>query len=402
MKICIAGKNDIAVNALTYISQNYPQFEIWVICNRSDNGKNSWQKSLKNTALKHNIPIKELEDIYEIPDLLFLSLEYDKIINPSLFSSSRLYNIHFSLLPAYKGMYTSIMPILNNEKISGVTLHKIDAGIDTGDVLDQISFTISESDNGRNLYDKYLLNAFLLFQKNIDSLLLGEIKAGPQSSKGASYYSKKTIDFKNIIIDTKKTAEEIFNQIRAFAFRDYQLPQIGNYKIWRSEISSIPSQKHQVGKYEQKEAHYIEIHAIDYIVYAYIDFEEELFDAAANGDIEYIKWLQSINYDIHIQNEHGWDILIVSTYNNQQELVKYLLDINFDIAKTNYKGTSVLMYAMTIASKLDELSMLNLILSYMPNLYHVDDLGLSVFDYAMKYGNEQVINRIKKEYDKVS
>ena len=43
-------------------------------------------------------------------------------------------------------MYTSCLPILFNEKESGVTLHKIDRGIDTGDIIDQITFPILSSD----------------------------------------------------------------------------------------------------------------------------------------------------------------------------------------------------------------------------------------------------------------
>ena len=59
---------------------------------------------------------------------------------PKNFLNARLYNIHFSYLPAYKGMFTSALPIKNGEVDSGVTLHKIESGIDTGDIIDQIKF----------------------------------------------------------------------------------------------------------------------------------------------------------------------------------------------------------------------------------------------------------------------
>lgn len=70
-------------------------------------------------------------------DLIFISLEFDKIVNPDLFKDARLYNIHFSLLPSYKGMYTSAIPILNGEEMVGVTFHEIDKGIDTGNIIAQ-------------------------------------------------------------------------------------------------------------------------------------------------------------------------------------------------------------------------------------------------------------------------
>ena len=58
-----------------------------------------------------------------------------EIIKTKNFKSNKLFNLHFSLLPSYKGMHTSAFPILNGEKYSGVTIHKIDNGIDTGDII---------------------------------------------------------------------------------------------------------------------------------------------------------------------------------------------------------------------------------------------------------------------------
>ena len=93
-------------------------------------------------ALDNNIEVVTLQTLYEINDLLFISLEYDEIIKPEMFETNELFNIHFSLLPAYKGVYTSIFPILNGEQYTGVTLHKIDSGIDTGAIVDQMKIEI--------------------------------------------------------------------------------------------------------------------------------------------------------------------------------------------------------------------------------------------------------------------
>lgn len=58
-----------------------------------------------------------LEQAYEIENLIFISCEFDQLIKPEKFNSPFLYNIHFSLLPAYKGMYTSALPLYNGEKL---------------------------------------------------------------------------------------------------------------------------------------------------------------------------------------------------------------------------------------------------------------------------------------------
>ena len=68
-------------------------------------------------------------------------------------------------------MYTSAMPIINGEQESGVTLHKSDNGIDTGDIIDQLCFKITANYTARDLYYKYLDYGFDLFKNNIEALL---------------------------------------------------------------------------------------------------------------------------------------------------------------------------------------------------------------------------------------
>ena len=67
------------------------------------------------------------------------------ILNIDKFFSKELFNFHFSLLPKYRGCHTNFFQIYNGEKISGVTLHKIDNGIDTGPIIDQLKFSINKN-----------------------------------------------------------------------------------------------------------------------------------------------------------------------------------------------------------------------------------------------------------------
>ena len=135
--ICIAGKNQIAVDFLFSLVHHGVKSRLVVCPNDSDNGQLSWQPSLRRAASKLSIEIVSIQDLYDIDRLILLSLEFNKILNPSLFKSSRLYNLHFSDLPRYKGMFTSCLPILHDQKYGGVTLHEIDDGIDTGPIVDQ-------------------------------------------------------------------------------------------------------------------------------------------------------------------------------------------------------------------------------------------------------------------------
>jgi methionyl-tRNA formyltransferase len=399
MTICIAGKNNIAVDILQYLREHY-SYPLLVICNKTDDGINSWQKSLRFTAKQYQINILRLEDVYSIPDLLFLSLEFDRIIKPELFVSRQLYNVHFSALPKYKGMFTSIMPVLYGEKESGVTLHKIDEGIDTGDIIDQIVFPVEMKDSARTLYDKYIENGVKIVKKNLRNLLLNKVAGKPQPIEYASYFHKDTIDFCNIHINLRKTAWEIHNQIRAFVFREYQLPVIGGYKIYKSEILPFRSNKNETGKIQLTGKHIVEIQSVDYIVHAFIDFEDELFHYAQNGNINGIREIKDYGYDISVKNRSGWDILIVAAYNEHVELVKYLLSLGFTETKNN-KGTTALMYAMTAASKSGRTDVLDEIID-IADIKAKDDDGLSVLDYAIKQGNPSIIKYIQFHYDTIS
>jgi methionyl-tRNA formyltransferase len=402
MIICIAGKNNIAVEFLKYLLEYYTDYQILIVCNKTDDGINSWQKSLRFAAIQHNVTIRQLDEIYEISDLVFLSLEFDQIIKPELFVSQQLYNVHFSALPKYKGMFTSIMPILYGEDKTGVTLHRIDAGIDTGEIIDQIIFPIDQNDSARTLYNKYIENGISIIKKNFHDLLNNNITSKRQSIENASYFSKKTIDFSNINIDLKKTAWEIYNQIRAFAFREYQLPKIGGFKIYKSEISSFCSNRKKIGEIQQINRHIIEIQSIDYVLHAYIDFEEELFRYAQNGDINGIQQIKDYGYDIYVRNKLGWNLLIAAVYNEHLDLVKYLLSIGFDPSVSNYKGTTVLMYAMTAASKSGRIDILNEIINCKIDIEAKDDKRLNVLDYAIMYENPSIIEYIRSHYDKIS
>lgn len=261
--IVIAGKNEIACSMLKFIIENYNNYLIKVVLNKNETGIDDWQPSLKKLALSKNIQIILLNEVYNIKDCIFISCEFDRIIKPKLFNTKKLYNIHFSKLPEYKGMYTSCLPILHNKKETGVTLHKIDKGIDTGDIIDQYVFPICPEDTAYDLYLKYNKHGYELIKKNFKNLLQNNFKYYKQSFKNSSYYSKKSLDFKNINVDYIKTANEIKNQIHAYSFVYYQLPLFNNIKIIRAEVlldKSIEAPK----KIVKETNNYIIINTIDY------------------------------------------------------------------------------------------------------------------------------------------
>jgi len=240
--ICIAGKNEIALSSAQYFRENFPEKKLICAVNKNDDSQDGWQPSFRKYCQKNNLEIWNLTELAMLDNLIFISLEYDQIIPVEKFKSNELFNIHFSKLPKYKGMHTSCLPLLHGEETSGVTLHKIDFGIDTGDIIDQTVFTLLDLSDARSLYFRYLKFGTKLFRKNISSLLSGRYNLTQQEKIGSSYFSKKSVDFSKTVIDLNKTACEIYNQIRAFCFKEFQLPLCFGQAIVNSVILDTKSE----------------------------------------------------------------------------------------------------------------------------------------------------------------
>lgn len=391
--ICIAGKNSIAVNILNYVLDNYSQYKTIACINRTDNFKNNWQLSFAQYCYEKNIEIVELENVYDIDNLYFLSLEFDRLIDINKFKSKNLFNIHFSLLPAYKGMYTSALPILHNVKETGVTLHLIDNGIDTGDVIAQKSFFIDKSFNCRDLYLEYLKLGENLIVENIDTLLCDNFIAERQPILNSSYFSKKSIDFKNLKIDLNKTANQILNQIRAFSFREYQLPKVYEYPIYKGILLESKSIS-KPGDILKDDFESIIIATVDYDIKLLKDQVDELFRAAQVGDLKLIKFIHKLGFDLTLKDENGWDILIIAGYHGKIELVKWIIDNNIiNINTRNFKGTTAIMYAMTYAVGTSDKSIMNFFIERGADLTLVDYKKKDIFYYARVY-NENLFTEL--------
>ena len=112
MFICIAGKNQCSIDAIKILTKHeVAKKNIYILPNSNDKGQDGWQPSLKNYALKNKLNIVSINELYKIKELIFFSLEYEKIINVDKFISKELFNYHFSLLPRYRGCHTNFLQI---------------------------------------------------------------------------------------------------------------------------------------------------------------------------------------------------------------------------------------------------------------------------------------------------
>lgn len=242
--LCIAGKSEIACRALDMTVAGNFDCHLVVLPSESNSQVYSWQPSLATYANEKSIPILgSLDELYDLSKLVFLSLEYNKIIDPHKFNSDQLYNLHFSYLPEYRGVYTSILPLRHGKTYSGVTIHKIDTGIDTGPILDQEKFVISPDLTARDLYYKYQDHAYKLLEKNLSNIIYGRnLKLRPQLGE-ASFFSRKDLNLGILEHTFDDSAENIHNFYRSLIFPEFQLPKVFGKSIISSRITEFRSVK---------------------------------------------------------------------------------------------------------------------------------------------------------------
>ena len=236
MYICIAGKNNCAIDAIKFLLKKKININrILTLPNYNDKGIDGWQPSLKKFVLKNKIKIIKLKNLYVIKKLLFFSLEYEKIINIHKFQSKKLYNLHFSLLPKYRGCHTNFLQIYKGERFSGVTLHKIDNGIDTGEIIDQKRFKIKINDTAYQNYIKLMELSVKIFKRNLFKIINNNYKTKKQKLSNGSYFNRNSVNYNKISkFKVKNFNIKMHNKIRSLIFPAYQLPEVNGVKIVKS------------------------------------------------------------------------------------------------------------------------------------------------------------------------
>ncbi|PPC97174.1 MAG: hypothetical protein CTY35_07630 [Methylotenera sp.] len=391
--ICIAGQNSIAVNGLRLVIERYPECRICYIPSNADKGLNHWQPSLIKKAKEWNVQKVDLEDIYHEEELIFISLQYSEIIKTRKFKSKHLYNLHFSKLPKYKGVYPAIHSIINGESEAGVTLHYIDDGIDTGDIIAQQVVNIEIDDTARDVYIKQSECAFKLFEIYLEHLIEGNCFTYPQPALGASYYSKTSINFSELHFDFNKTAFEIHNKFRALNFREYQMPVFSNWQILKTEILTEKSTQKAGALLEETEAYFV-IATIDFDLKLTKDYYPALWLACEQGDVARFNHAVSFIDNLDLRNQHGWNALIIASYFGHVEIVQKLIEHNVNINMTNYKGTTVLMYALSYFEKTGNVAPFKLLIESKPDISLRDDFGKDIKDYIVEKSLNQLLSVI--------
>lgn len=380
MKLCIAGNNNIAADLLYFSFNFFAKSDICVLLNKNDINRNTWQKSLGFFANIANIEILKLEDVQQIQNIIFISVQYDKIIKPDRFNTTELFNLHFSYLPEYKGMYPSVMPILECKNYSGVTLHKIDRGIDTGDIIAQKKYSIRNF-TAEQLYKKNLLEGFNLIAENFEQIINKQYKAKKQPYINSTYNSKNKINFSDLEINTNQTAYQISRSINAFNFSVYQLASFQGKKINKSKILKSKSLQ-KSGTVLKKDIESIVISTIDYDIRLYVDYHDEIIECCKTNDLEKAtKIIRNID-NIDFVTKEGWTPLMIAVYHGSYEVAKLLIENNADFNAANLNKTTVLMFSKNGFINTKDIRTFEYLIKIGTIKGCKDIFGKTVFDYC--------------------
>lgn len=161
-------------------------------------GRKMTPPPVKEWALAHHLSVfqptrfKEAEIVAQLadqkPDLLIV-VAYGLILPQEVLDLPTwgAINVHASLLPKYRGAAPIQWAIINGEKESGVTTMRLDAGMDTGDMLLQDAEAIGENDTAQSLHDRLSLLGGKVLLRTLASLRQGTLWPQPQDSALATY-----------------------------------------------------------------------------------------------------------------------------------------------------------------------------------------------------------------------
>lgn len=236
-KVIIFGELPIATKVAEWVRNN-PRLELvgGVVQNKDAHNYDPWPdvpmfEAWCNKENVHIFQLNELLDAFEVGEVdLGLFCRYGKIVKSEIISlfKTGIINMHGALLPEFAGCYGCNFSIMFGNGKGGGTLHWVDAGIDTGDIIRRCEFDILSSDTAFDVFQK---TEVVLYENMIDivmPILEGNytepyIKQQELINKGYAYrYFKlgSIHDYKEITLSMDE--EEITKIIRACDFPGHE------------------------------------------------------------------------------------------------------------------------------------------------------------------------------------
>ena len=246
MRVIFMGTPEFAVPTLKLLNETA---EVLCVVTQPDKPKGRGHKlqppPVKIFAEQNNIPVlqptklKSPEIIKQLADFqadFIVVVAYGKILPQSILDLPKVacVNVHASLLPKYRGAAPIEWSIINGEKFTGITTMKMDAGLDTGDMLLTTKIEIGDEMSLPELKDILSVEGAKLLQETLKNF--NDITPIKQDNSASTYAPMLTKETGRI--DWTKSAREIHNLVRGLYGGAFMMINGEKFKIWRTRIFS--------------------------------------------------------------------------------------------------------------------------------------------------------------------
>jgi methionyl-tRNA formyltransferase len=242
-RIVFMGSPEFALPSLRSLAAHYPLVGVVTQPDRpAGRGRSLTPPPVKSLANELNLPViqprrlREPEAMGQLqdwhPDVIIVAA-FGQILKPDVldFPPHGCINVHASLLPRWRGAAPIRAAILHGDGQSGVTIMRMDPGVDTGPILSQRATTIQEDDTAETLSLRLAELGAELLLETLPGYLDGKITASPQDGSLATYapmLKKEDGD-----LDFNLTAVQLARRVRAF------YPWPGAFTKWNGHMLKI-------------------------------------------------------------------------------------------------------------------------------------------------------------------
>ncbi|MDX9739669.1 MAG: methionyl-tRNA formyltransferase [Gammaproteobacteria bacterium] len=251
MRIVFAGTPEFAAVSLrTLLDAGHQVIAVYTQPDRpAGRGRRLQASPVKALALDRGIDVRQpagLRDpqvhheLRELAPDLMVVVAYGLLLPPEVLAIPRLgcINVHASLLPRWRGAAPIQRAILAGDTETGITIIRMDAGLDTGDMLHRVPCPILPQDTGGSLHDRLARLGGEALNAVVDRLSAGvDVEGVAQDGTLATYAAK--LDKSEARLEWDMPASLLERKVRAFdpwPVAHGEVPDFGNLRIWRATI----------------------------------------------------------------------------------------------------------------------------------------------------------------------
>ncbi|MCP4334311.1 MAG: methionyl-tRNA formyltransferase [Gammaproteobacteria bacterium] len=247
LNIIYAGTPEFSVAALeSLLRSDHRVVAVYTQPDRpAGRGRKLQQSPVKTCALEQGLPVqqpsnfKSAEDLHRLQQFnadIMVVAAYGLLLPSAVLETPRLgcVNIHASLLPRWRGASPIQQAILAGDECSGVTLMKMDTGLDTGDMILRRSLLIEPDWNSAQLQDALAPLGAELLLESLQDIEQALRQAVPQDEVGATYAPR--LNKQQAEVDWNKPLEILLREIRAFNPWpvSFTFLQQNSIRLWRA------------------------------------------------------------------------------------------------------------------------------------------------------------------------